>query len=98
MVSEGKIRDDLRLLWESENIGIAKINEQLSHCIVHNSHISAMKGANVVAILTEWEEFKRYDWSSLANSMRHPAALLDGRNILPVIKHPALQQYTLGNA
>ena len=98
MVSEDKIHDDLRLLWESENIGSAKIDEYLLHCIVHNSHISAMKGANVVAILTEWEEFKCYNWSSLANSMTHPATLLDGRNILPVIKHPTLQQYTLGNA
>ncbi len=98
MVSEDKIREDLRLLWESQNISTTKINEQLLQCVVHSSHTSAILEADAVAILTEWEEFKLYDWSNLVKQMKQPPLLLDGRNILPLIENPILQHYTLGNA
>ncbi len=42
----------------------------------------ALEGAHAVAILTEWEEFKTYDWQRIFNNMKKPAFLFDGRNIL----------------
>lgn len=42
----------------------------------------ACKGAHAVAILTEWKEFKNYDWQKIYDHMLKPAFLFDGRNIL----------------
>ena len=39
-------------------------------------------GADAVAVLTEWDDFKRLDWRRIWASMRKPAFLFDGRNIL----------------
>ena len=35
-----------------------------------------------IAVLTEWDEFKSYDWVKIYNSMHKPAFIFDGRNIL----------------
>jgi len=48
----------------------------------------AVSGAHAVAILTEWDEFKSYDWQKLSNLMMQPAFVFDGRNILD---HDALR-------
>ena len=37
---------------------------------------------NTIAILTEWDEFKNYDWENIYKNMKKPAYLFDGRNIL----------------
>jgi len=42
----------------------------------------ATKGAHTIAVLTEWDEFKTYDWQGIYNNMLKPASLFDGRNIL----------------
>ena len=40
------------------------------------------KDAHAVAIMTEWDEFKTYDWQKIYNQMKKPAFIFDGRNIL----------------
>lgn len=40
------------------------------------------ENAHAVLILTEWEEFKDIDYQKIYNSMRQPAFIFDGRNIL----------------
>ena len=42
----------------------------------------ACNGAHAVAVLTEWDEFKTYDWQRIYDSMMKPAFVFDGRNIL----------------
>ena len=42
----------------------------------------ACKDAHAIAILTEWDEFKTYDWEKIYKNMLKPAFLFDGRNIL----------------
>jgi UDPglucose 6-dehydrogenase len=32
--------------------------------------------------LTEWDEFKSYDWQRIYDEMQKPAFVFDGRNIL----------------
>lgn len=46
----------------------------------------ACKDAHAVAILTEWDEFKDYDWQKIYDSMLKPAFIFDGRNILDAAK------------
>lgn len=49
---------------------------------VDNDPYEAMKDAHAVAILTEWDEFKSFDWKKVKESMKKPAFIFDGRKIL----------------
>jgi len=56
------------------------------------------KAAHAIVVLTEWDEFKTYDYAQLYAAMYRPAFLFDGRNILD---HTALtkigfQVYAVG--
>ena len=42
----------------------------------------AVQGAHALAIITEWDEFKTYDWKKIYDSMSKPAYIFDGRNLL----------------
>ncbi|MBA6153425.1 UDP-glucose 6-dehydrogenase [Gelidibacter maritimus] len=42
----------------------------------------ACKNAHAVAVLTEWDEFKTYDWQKIYDEMKKPAFVFDGRGIL----------------
>ena len=42
----------------------------------------AVKDAHAVAVLTELDEFTTYDWQRIYNSIKKPAFVFDGRNIL----------------
>lgn len=42
----------------------------------------ACKDAHGLAVLTEWDEFKRLNYEKIYESMMKPAFVFDGRNIL----------------
>lgn len=42
----------------------------------------ACKDSHAIAILTEWDEFKDYDWKKIYDNMLKPAFVFDGRNLL----------------
>lgn len=42
----------------------------------------ACQESHAIAVLTEWDEFKTYDWQKIYDSMLKPAFVFDGRNIL----------------
>lgn len=42
----------------------------------------ACENAHAIAVVTEWDEFKTYDWQRIYDSMMKPAFIFDGRNIL----------------
>ena len=63
-----------------------------------NDPYEVCKDAHAIAILTEWDEFKEYDWQRIYDNMKKPAFLFDGRNILD---HDRLEEigfvvYTIG--
>lgn len=49
---------------------------------VVNDPYEACKNAHAIAVITEWDEFKTYDWKKIYDSMIKPAFIFDGRNIL----------------
>ncbi|MDT0675824.1 UDP-glucose 6-dehydrogenase [Autumnicola musiva] len=49
---------------------------------VANNPYEACKDAHAIAVLTEWEEFKHYDWEKIYDNMLKPAFVFDGRNLL----------------
>ncbi len=64
---------------QGEFMSSEEIREQVT---VHKDPYEAMKTAHAIAILTEWDEFKNYNWQKVYNNMLKPAFLFDGRNIL----------------
>lgn len=75
-VSSGKIMDDLNYLETRTAESNAK---SVSYC---RDPYEACQNAHAIAILTEWDEFRTYDWQKIYNSMQKPAFVFDGRNIL----------------
>ncbi len=67
---------------------------------VVNDPIVATKDAHAIAILTEWDEFKNYDWSLIFNQMLKPAFVFDGRRILDKekLKTFGFKYYRIGEA
>ncbi|RXR21894.1 UDP-glucose 6-dehydrogenase [Flavobacterium stagni] len=51
-----------------------------------NDPYEACKNAHAIAILTEWDEFKSYDWQRIYDAMLKPAFVFDGRNLLDADK------------
>lgn len=49
---------------------------------VVNNPYQACDQAHAVAVLTEWDEFKTYDWQKIYDDMYKPAFVFDGRNVL----------------
>jgi len=49
--------------------------------VVDNPY-EALSDAHAAAILTEWDEFKEYDWSRIKDAMKKPSFVFDGRKIL----------------
>ncbi|WP_248722983.1 nucleotide sugar dehydrogenase [Seonamhaeicola sp. ML3] len=75
-VPEQKVYSDLNYL----NSRTEQENEDF--VTVDKSPYSALKGSHAVAIMTEWDEFKEYDWEKIYSEMKKPAFIFDGRNIL----------------
>jgi UDPglucose 6-dehydrogenase len=49
---------------------------------VSNDPYAASKASHAIAVLTEWDEFKTYDWQKIYDQMQKPAFVFDGRGIL----------------
>lgn len=58
----------------------------------------ACKGAHAIAVLTEWDEFKTYEWQRIFDNMMKPAFVFDGRSILNVkeLEEIGFKVYTIG--
>lgn len=56
--------------------------ENKKYLNIKSDPYKAVEGAHAVAILTEWDEFKTYNWKKIYQMMKKPAFIFDGRNIL----------------
>lgn len=52
------------------------------HIVSAENPYDACHGAHAIAVLTEWDEFRDYDWKRIYDHMLKPAFVFDGRNIL----------------
>lgn len=60
-------------------LGKGGTNPRLS---VAQSAYEACAGAHAIAVVTEWDEFKKLDYQKIFDAMPKPAFVFDGRNIL----------------
>ena len=75
-VGEEQIQFDLNYLESRSDADNAKGVQ-----VVTNAY-DACSNAHAIAVLTEWDEFKSYDWQKIYDQMLKPAFIFDGRNIL----------------
>ncbi|XP_068247741.1 UDP-glucose 6-dehydrogenase isoform X2 [Palaemon carinicauda] len=54
----------------------------LSLVNIYSDPYEAVKDAHAVAVLTEWDEFKTYNYKKMLSTMKKPAFIFDGRKIL----------------
>tara|TARA_Y100000815_G_scaffold228843_2_gene217964 strand:- start:1739 stop:3109 length:1371 start_codon:yes stop_codon:yes gene_type:complete len=91
-VSQEQILADLDYLntrSEEENRRLVK---------VVNDPKEACKDSHAIAIMTEWDEFKAYDWKAVYDKMFKPAFLFDGRALLDAdkLEEIGFETYTIG--
>lgn len=67
---------------------------------VVNDPIKASEEAHAIAILTEWDEFKTYDWKNIYEKMLKPAFVFDGRRLLEkdTMKALGFEYYKIGQS
>jgi len=83
-VSELQMQSDLNYLntrSESENA---------QYLTSYHDPYQVAHGAHALAIITEWDEFKTYDWTLIYQNMNKPAFIFDGRNLLDKTKMQAI--------
>jgi len=64
---------------DNAKIDLAGIDSNVSY---ENDPYEAAMGSSAIGIVTEWDEFKSLDYQRIYNSMKKPAFIFDGRNIL----------------
>jgi UDPglucose 6-dehydrogenase len=82
MVKATRIHLDLTILLESKNKSKEQVKELLTNITICSSIHSALSPANAAGILTEWDEFKTFDWNNFLNSSDDSYCVFDGRNLL----------------
>ncbi len=92
-VSSKQMIDDLNYLQSRDR----KSNQ--NHLNVVGDPYEACKDAHAIAILTEWDEFKEYDWQRIYENMNKPAFVFDGRMILDgeKMKEIGFKYYVIGS-
>lgn len=91
-VSKNRMFADLNYL---ETRSAEENEKYLNYC---SDPYEAMQNSHAIAVLTEWDEFKSYDWQKIYEKMIKPAVLFDGRNILdkPELEKIGFKVYQIG--
>ncbi|MBE9599535.1 UDP-glucose 6-dehydrogenase [Pedobacter sp. MC2016-24] len=79
-VKEHQIYEDL------DYLNTRKPEENKEQVKIFEDPYRACENAHAISILTEWDEFKDYDWQRIYDNMLKPAKIFDGRNILDAEK------------
>ena len=71
--------------------------EALTYC---SNPYKACENSHAIAIITEWDEFKTYDWEKIYLSLIKPGKIFDGRNILnkSELESIGFEVYSIGKA
>ena len=101
-VNASQIKNDLRInskkFLENSN---SSLNEKSGNWKYSKSidNIEIFKNAYAVIILTEWEDFKKLNWTDIAKKMVAPAWVFDSRSIVNIdeVKDAGLSLWRIGD-
>jgi len=71
-----------QMLADLDYLETRKPADNVKHTTYYDNAYDACKNAHAIAVLTEWDEFKDYDWQKIYDNMLKPAFVFDGRNLL----------------
>ena len=78
MISHHKVIDDVIKKLKEQKITLSDINKFKEFINTHKTLDSAVKKADIIAILTEWEVFKEINF----NTAKKDYVLIDGRYMM----------------
>ena len=79
-----------QILFDLNYLESRSEEQNSKHISTCDNAYDACNGAHAIAVLTEWEEFKSYDWQKIYDGMLKPAFVFDGRNVLDGAKLRAI--------
>ena len=91
MVNQNKILGDLTNYFKIKNVDFNK--KLKSKIFICSSIDEAINASDVAAIITEWDQFKDYNWNKL--SLIKYYMIFDGRNIID--ENIKTKLYKIGN-
>lgn len=74
--------NEKQILFDLNYLGSRTEEDNKKEVSVYENPYEVCKNAHAIAVLTEWDEFKSYDWKKIYDSMLKPAFVFDGRNLL----------------
>ncbi len=92
--------NEQRMLSDLEFLNTRTLKENKKALIYHSDPLEACKNSHAIAIITEWDEFKAYEWEKIYSNLIKPAKIFDGRNILNKAELESLgfEVYSIGKA
>jgi len=100
-VSPERMYDDILYLQQmKDHNGILTEDDIRARLLIHNDPYAALQDAHAAMVITEWDEFRGYDWKRIYDNMLKPAFLFDGRNILDgkAMQNIGFQVYQIGKS
>lgn len=79
-VNQNQIYSDLLYLTDLKHHDLT-VEEIKNRVYVYQDPYKAMSKSHAIAILTEWDEFRDYNWNEVYSNMYKPTFVFDGRNI-----------------
>ena len=98
MVDPDRIKSDILNLLIDSGIKDSNLQFYLDRLNIFQSNYEACKDSNLIAICTEWDEFLKYDWKKIFDSMKKEPWVFDGRNIINIdeLKSIGFNTYSIG--
>ena len=81
MVFDPKVTEN-QMFSDLDYLGTRTQEENQKGLSVTADLYEACKDAHAITIVTEWDEFKTYNWQTIYDQMQKPAFVFDGRNLL----------------
>ena len=95
MVTKDRIIFDLKNILALDNFKKDTLKDLLSKVVVHFDLSDSVIKSEAVLILTEWDEFKNFDWKGYITTSKQKPYIFDSRNI--VDKKITNRIYSIGN-
>tara|TARA_X000000368_G_C23057430_1_gene724663 strand:+ start:5954 stop:7351 length:1398 start_codon:yes stop_codon:yes gene_type:complete len=95
MVSNERIMSDLKDLFFIQGIDKSEIQKLISNVFVYDNIYNSILNSNAILILTEWDEFKSFDWKEFFDKSKSNSFIFDARNIID--KSVTQKMYSIGN-
>ena len=87
-----------QMLCDLDYLNSRSSHENEKALTYYSDPLKACENSHAVAVITEWDEFKSYDWHKIYDFVMKPAKVFDGRNILDnkTLKQIGFDVYTIG--